>query len=52
MVKQYLAQGLLGDSKPLMSATKESPESQALIIEMVDEGLVSESQLLAMGVGG
>jgi hypothetical protein len=51
MLKGYLTQALLGGPKAFQNALGEFSNSQPLVAEMLDEGLVSESQLAGLGIG-
>ncbi|KAI9055264.1 hypothetical protein LZ554_000228 [Drepanopeziza brunnea f. sp. 'monogermtubi'] len=50
MLKGYLTQALLGDPKAFQNALEEFCNTQPLLAEMLDEGLVSESQLASLGI--
>lgn len=51
-MKECLARGLLGQGAALNMAVEKLPKSRALVAEMVDEGLVTSSQLAGMGING
>lgn len=49
VVKEAVVKGLLGDGAELKSHLGQSPQAGSVVGEMVDEGLVTASQLQAMG---